>query len=63
MRLKKTSPILLLIISASGCSSVKSNDFCLWSEPIYMESSEMQNLTEQTIDKILLINEMHDELC
>ncbi len=51
------------MISVSGCSSVQSNDFCLWSEPIYMETSEIQNLTEQTIDKILLINQMYEELC
>ena len=63
MRLKKTFLAILLVTSASSCSSVKSDNFCLWSQPIYMETSEINNLTEETVDKILLINKMHEELC
>ena len=51
------------MISVSGCGSTPKNDYCLIAEPIRPTSGDIDSMSDDLVEQLLIHNELYDKLC
>jgi hypothetical protein len=54
--------IIFLLLSA-GCKNTSVNNLCLWANPITINESELNSLSEETLRQIDNFNQEFEERC